>query len=269
VAVPDLSPFDVGVGELPTAAKQNGLITAVQNSLNNIGNPAYTTFASGQILAPSQISQGGATTKQGLVWSGTAWAPASLAAITVKTGSGVAVTNTITETDLFTGTTGTGYLVIPAGSLTATGGIRIVGGGLYTNSSGSSRTIRMKLRVGASSGLPAFTTFTTPWDSGVSDTITSNANNRAWTFDLQLQALNATNSQAWSGDFFMSSATPPTTGLGPLSAPSNASLAAPITPTTGSVDFAADVGIALSVIHSAAVSSITMQLGYVRIEVSS
>ena len=265
---PDFSAYTVANAETTSATKFDSFVTAAQTALNNIGDATKTTWAAGQILNPNQLSQGGAATRQGLIWNGSAWAPASLAAITTKTANGISVANTTTETDLFTGTTGSGYLVIPAGSLTSSGGIRITAGGLYTNSSGSSRTIRLKIRLGSSAGLPSFTTFTAAYDSGTSDTISSNALNRAWNLDLQFQALGATNSQAASGFFSMSSATAATTGTGPLVAPSNAALAAPIETATGTVDFSADVGIVLSVIHSAAVASISMTTSQLRIEVS-
>jgi hypothetical protein len=102
----------------------------------------------------------------------------------------------------------------------------------------------------------------------VSDTINANANARAWNAELQMQALGSAASQGWSGHFEMSSATAPTTGTGPLLGPSNAALGGPFIPNAGTVDFSTDVGIVFTVQHSAASGSLTMNLGYVRIEVS-
>jgi hypothetical protein len=157
---PDFSAYTVANAETTSATKFDNFVTAVQTALNNVGNATYTTWGSGQILNPNQLSQGGAATNQGLAWNGSAWAPAALSPITVKAGQNVQILNSTTETDLFTGTTGTGYLIIPAGKLVSTGGIRLAFGGTYINNSGAARTIRLRLRLGASAGTPAFTTFT-------------------------------------------------------------------------------------------------------------
>ncbi|HXU02242.1 MAG TPA: hypothetical protein VN903_14855 [Polyangia bacterium] len=272
-AVPDLSPYLVSNGETiasgAAVAKQQGFVNAVQASLNAVGDPTKTTWAPGQILAPSQLSQGGASTRQGLAWNGSAWVPSSLAAITVKTGFNVDINNTTTETDLLTGTTGSGYLVIPGNSLVALGGIRLIMGGDYLNNTGSNRTIRLKVRVGTAVGSPSFTTYSTLWDSGVSDTIASNANRRAWKLELDLQALNATNSQNINGEFEMSATNAATVGLGSLLAPTSAAIIAPFTGTATAVDYTVDTGIVVSLIHSFASASASMRLLHARLEVAS
>ncbi|HXJ65861.1 MAG TPA: hypothetical protein VNN79_19050 [Actinomycetota bacterium] len=270
-AVPDLSAYLVSNGETPpNPTKFNNLVNAIQDSLNNVGNPAKTTWSPGQILGPSQLSQGGAATRQGLIWNGSSWVPAGIGALAVRTvTSTVDVQNTTTETDLLTGTTGSGYLTIPANSLVALGGIRLVIGGDYLNNTGSNRTIRLKVRVGTAVALPAFTTWTPLWDSDVSDVISSNANRRAWELELDLQALNSTASQNCGGLFEMSATTAPTTGLGPLAAASSSAILAPFTGAATAVDYTNDTGIVFTVIHSFASASLSMRVLHARLEVSS
>lgn len=270
MAVPDLSAYLVANGETPPdPVKFDNMIAAIQASLNAIGDPTKTTWAPGQILALSQLQQSGALTKQVPVWNGANWVPASMAALTVRTAFNVDVNNTTTETDLLSGTTGSGYLKIPGNSLVALGGIRLILVGDYLNNTGSNRTIRLKIRIGSAVGSPSFTTFSTLWDSGVSDNIGSSPNRRSWEMALDLQALNATNSQNIGGEFQLSSQTAPTVGLGPLAAPSSAALMGSITGAATSVDYTVDTGIVVSVIHSFVSASLSMRLLEARIEVAS
>jgi hypothetical protein len=271
MAVPDLSAYQVASGETPpSSTKHNGLVAKLQDSLNNIGNPVKTTWAPGQIIAPSQLSQGGASSRQGLVWNGSSWIPASIAALTVRTATNtIDVNNTTTETDLLTGTTASGYLTIPGGSLVSTGGIRLFASGDYLNNSAGSRTIRLKIRVGTAVGLPAFTTWAAMWDSGVSDTIAVSASRHGWELEMDLQALASTVSQNCGGFFSMTGATAPTTGYGTLSAASSVTLFAPFVGAATAVDYTADTGMVVTVIHSTNSASLSMRLLDARIEVAS
>lgn len=270
MAIPDFSSYTVANLETTSSTKFDNFVTAVQTALNNVGDATKTTWASGQILAPNQISQGGAANRQALIWNGSAWAPGSMASILSRNVTSTqTIANTVTETDLFTTTTGSGYLTIPAGTLTSTGSIRVKMGGLYLNNTGANRTLRLKVRYGASSGTPSFTTWTALWDSNVSDNIAASANNRAWDLDFTIQALNATNSQNGSGLFTLSSATAPTVGTGPLLVPTSQALLAPFVGAATTVDFTADAGIVVSAIHSTNSASLSISTTYARIEVAS
>lgn len=69
----DLTPYYQPQGSTSDGTKFDNLLALLQSTLNGLD---ANNFASGLIFAPSKIQQGGATTNQGLVWSGSAWAPA-------------------------------------------------------------------------------------------------------------------------------------------------------------------------------------------------
>lgn len=71
----DLSGSLLSTGEGSSTSKQNTLIQAIQDALNNIGDTSKMAFAAGAIFTLSQIKQSGATSGQVPMWSGTQWAP--------------------------------------------------------------------------------------------------------------------------------------------------------------------------------------------------
>lgn len=71
----DLSSYTQGNGMVSDGAKFGNMLTAVQTAVNGLDN-ANIAAAAGILL--SKLAQAGATTGQAIVWSGTAWAPASV-----------------------------------------------------------------------------------------------------------------------------------------------------------------------------------------------
>jgi hypothetical protein len=165
------------------------------------------------------------------------------------------VVSTAAETDLLNG-----EITIGAGVLAATGAIRITAGGDYLNNSGASRTLQMKLKLGA----------TTLWDSGASNSLEASATRHGWHFTALIQALGATNAQRGSGFFAMNDHSAATTGSGKLTDPLSDSAAvllyAPFLTGASAVDMTAAQALVLSATHSASNASLSIRLEYARIE---
>lgn len=73
----DLSSYKVATNEGSSATKFDALVQALEDALNNLGNATYGAFAAGAIFDPTKIKQSGAASGQVLMWSGSAWAPAT------------------------------------------------------------------------------------------------------------------------------------------------------------------------------------------------
>lgn len=153
---------------------------ALQALLN--GGLDATNFASGQIFAPSKLTQEAASLGQGLVWNGSMWVPAGVVQSKYKKVTSKTVSNTIATTDLLNG-----EITIAANALSATGILRFTAWGTYTQNSGAPQALlRMALALGGTTLIDTNT---------VAAIHTSNVGAHPWKFTAIIEAQNATNAQ--------------------------------------------------------------------------
>lgn len=140
--VPNLASYKVSSGDEVDSEKFNNLVDAVQASLAGVGDPALTTFGSGQILLPSKIKQEGATLNQGLVWDGTKWAPAGISAQTLYRKNSATDVATGVETDILGG-----GITVGANLMSTNGWIRaeILADVLYNRNTADTCQLRVSL----------------------------------------------------------------------------------------------------------------------------
>jgi hypothetical protein len=155
------------------------------------------------------------------------------------------VVNTTTKTDLLNAEITIGASVMGANSVLVADL-----GGDYLNSTGSSKTIDLELKLGT----------TVLWDGGVSDVLSSAADRRAWRLLLYLQAMNSTAVQLGHGSFGIGSNNAATTGTGALSAPSGVMGAVPLGTVSSAENMTLAKALTFSVTHSAANASLSMRL---------
>lgn len=163
------------------------------------------------------------------------------------------VNSTVTKTDLLNG-----EITIGANVMSSSGALYLECGGDFLNSTGSSRTIDMELKLGS----------TVLWDSNTSS-FASNANRRAWHFRCVLQALGATNSQRGSGTMTVGGVTTTaTTGTGALEQVSGSTAQiGPFLTAASAVDMTSSQALTFSVTLSTSSASLSMRLEYASVSV--
>lgn len=191
----DLSSYQVLNGETSSASKFNNLVTAVQASLNAIGDVTKMGWLAGKIFDPNQIKQDAAVTGAHLEWDGTDWRAkgAKYRKTTEKD-----VVNTTTETDLLNG-----EITIGAGVMGTDRMARLTILGDYLNNSGGTKTLTIKLKLGS----------TLLFDSGASPAISATANRMPLRIVVEIPNLGAANAQ-WGSIIANLSYTSVTTGIG-------------------------------------------------------
>jgi hypothetical protein len=185
----DLSPYRVGSGERPiSSSKQNNLLTAIENNLNNLppaqiqGYPGGATLfldGTGGWTAPTAPSQG----------------MAALVKYTQKDVLGSAGVQ-----DLFNN-----EITIPAAAMSANGAIKFWAAGDYLNNTGGMRTITIYPKLGTATLL-----------SLGSNSIQASATRRAWWCTGIIIGRNSTASQQGGGYFGISNSAAATVGQGKL-----------------------------------------------------
>jgi hypothetical protein len=153
-----------------------------------------------------------------------------------RSSSTTTVSNTTTETSVYS-------YSIPASTLGSTGALRVTLFGTYANTSGSNRTVTVKVKLGS----------TTLYDD-VTGNPSSNANTRAVQFNLILLNANSTNAQKLAGNLMFGNAGATTNGTGELG--STATRNVPIY-GTASEDTTSAKTLDITVTHSAAASTIS------------
>lgn len=198
-------------------------------------------------LKPSMLQQEGATANQYMVWDDTnsKWVPSTLnltgGVVVDRKTTQKDVVNTVAETDLFDG-----ELLLTGNTLGIGGFVLLVAGGDYLNNSGAVQTIRLRLKLGA----------TTIWDSGVSSSFAANAARRHWALMALIANTGATNSQMAMGIFHQGQPGTPTTGWGFIATQSDGTGFG----GTAAEDTTADKALALTLVHSAANANLSMRL---------
>lgn len=238
----DFSTYQVAPGEKPaSSSKYNAFLDAAEAAMNAMPPANLVGF-------PSDVTKflngaGG--------WSSP---PTDLVVKYVKTAQ-TDVVNTVAATDLFGGA-----FTIEPGKLSADGSIKVYASGDYLNDSGSSRTIRLQLALGA----------TTIWDA-TSDPIADPgaATRRAWWFELVIQAMASTSAQQSGGEFFIGDATTAAAvGTGQITA-ANLNQIAPYKAIASALNMSGSQPLTLKVTHAFAATTISMRCAMARVEVTS
>jgi hypothetical protein len=237
-----LATYKVALQESSSSSKQSNMIQALEDAFNLLGDPAHGAWAAGQILTPSQIGQGGATTGQAMIWNGSSWAPGAYDPTRLAAGGAVAgqvlgytgtawgpvsptgltvieakttakvVNNTAVETDLFNG-----EFTVPANAMGTNKRCRLWAAGDMLQNQATTTGIRIRLKFGA----------TTVIDTGVGPSLSQQANRNGWVFYGEMMEVGATNAQMWSFQFMLvgpsgnvgNSITQFAVGLGTFSSP--------------------------------------------------
>lgn len=242
----NLDQFKV-VSEKSNYAKFNGLVRTVESSLRNIGDQTKNAWGSGLILAPNQISQGGASSGQTLAWNGSAWTATTIPTYTKQTATTtVDVVNTTTETDLFSGAT---TFVTGGFNSNFNAGVRTVltAGGDYLNNSAGTRRIT----------LHAFPPGGGDWQDQ-SPLLAISATRRAWNLRIDMVGLGSV--FAYSGVFVISDPTAASTGSGALRTPANTDAMAVFTGSCGLPRMF------FTCTHDLANANVSMRCFYARVE---
>jgi hypothetical protein len=258
----DLTQYQVQNGERSSYAKYDGLLNTVQGSLNAIGDQAKNIWGTGLIVAPSQLSQGGAVTNQTLVRLSGVWVPTTVRSrSTFTTTATVDIVNDAAQRDLFTGnlaTSGSAGFLLP--TLSTGHLIRFVAGGNFFNNSGAGRKIT--LQVGLTNG----GVFSPMWGD-LSTNIGVNAARIAWRIRGEV-IYRGSNSAYCSGVFAMSDTQAATTGLGPIRDTTRLSMYTTFVGTDLGVDPSARRFV-LSLTQETNNVNLSMQLLFARVEVTS
>jgi len=162
------------------------------------------------------------------------------------------VNTTTTKTDLLNG-----EITIAANAMTSSGSITLDCGGDYKNASGAGRTVALELALGS----------TVLW-AATSESIGSDADDRAWHFRVVIQALGATNSQRGSGFFALGTNDVAGVGTGEGGIDQTNEIIAPFLTAASTEDMTSSKALTLSVTHSASSASLRMRLEYASVKVT-
>lgn len=188
-----------------------------------------------------------------LTSNGTSWV-SQIPQFTVldKTATTLTVSNTTTDTQLY-------GVTVPANTLGTSHLIRVSIGGTYTNNSGATTNLRLRIRYGG----------TTIWDDTVGATtgISTSGNNRAWRLDFTFAAAGSTLLQEGYGSFIMGHAGGTNTGTGDAGQTTGSSNGYEAAMYGGSVvDSTAAQTFEVRVVHGAANANISISRQYAMTE---
>ena len=227
-------------GNQITAGLHSANYASIQAAIN--GGLQNVNIASDAAIAVSKIAPGSAN--QILKTSGGVATWVTPSDVSSDGNGSTSVTNTTTETDLFGSA-----ISIGANALNANGIAIIHASGTYLNNTAGGQTIRLKIKLGA----------TTIWDS-TGPPLLNSANTRGWSIWICIKNNGATNAQLLSGGLGISEpAAAPTAGTGPITGLGSSTSAAIANPGgTAAEDTTSAKTVAFTVIHGAASASLTM-----------
>lgn len=255
----NLQSYKVAFQEDPASStKFNNLVQAIEDALNALGDSTKTAFAQGQILAPSQLKQEGASQGQAVIWNGTQWAPANPGGTVYRKVTEKDVTNTTVETDLLNS-----EITIPAGVMGVNKMIRATLFGDFLNNTGSRVGPTVRIKLGST------ILYGDDVGSAGSNGLASSGTRYAWQLTLHILNLGSATSQwmtGWLG--FGQVATPTIQGLGVLdgdligsgTSPPNGRFAVFTLASAASVDTAQSQLLAVTVQFSTASTALSWRL---------